>query len=76
MSLEVEFGEIVPKGGTLEYYLFMKKDRLACGTILLNVINPLLYHVACAKIAKDAWDNLCATCERKYVDNKLQLRQR
>ncbi len=53
----------------------MKKDKLACGTILLNVVDSLLYHVACAKIGKDAWDNFCATCERKHVDNKLQLCQ-
>jgi hypothetical protein len=57
---EVEFGEIVPKGGTLEYHLFMKKDKLTCGTIFFNVVDSLLYH---------------ATCERKYVDNKLQLCQ-
>ncbi len=72
---EVEFGEIVPKGGALEYHLFMKKGKLACGTIFLNIVDSLLYHVACAKIGKDAWDNLCATCERKHVDNKLQLCQ-
>ncbi len=72
---KVEFGEIVPKRGIFEYHLFMKKDKLACGTILLNVVDSLLYHVACAKIGKDAWDNLCATCERNHVDNKLQLRQ-
>jgi hypothetical protein len=30
------------------------KDKLACGTILLNVVDSLLHHVACAKTTKDA----------------------
>jgi hypothetical protein len=30
----------------------MKKDKLACGTILLNVVDSLLHHVAHAKIIK------------------------
>jgi hypothetical protein len=29
LSLEVEFGDIVFEGGTLEHHLFMKKDKLA-----------------------------------------------
>jgi hypothetical protein len=33
----------------------MKRDKLACGTILLNVVDLLLDHVACAKTTKDAW---------------------
>jgi len=32
----------------------MKKDKLACGTTLLNVVDPLLDHVACAKTTKDS----------------------
>jgi len=53
----------------------MKKDKLACGTILLNVIDFLLHHVACVKTIKDAQDNLCATFDRKHAGNKLQLHQ-
>jgi len=49
----------------------MKKDKLACGTTLLNVVDPLLDHVACAKTTKDSWNNLCATFEKKHVGNKL-----
>jgi hypothetical protein len=49
----------------------MKKDKLTCGTTLLNVVDHLLDHVACAETKKDAWNNLCATFEKKHVDNKL-----
>jgi hypothetical protein len=35
----------------------------------------LLHHVAFSKTTKDAWDDLCATLEKKHVDNKLQLSQ-
>jgi hypothetical protein len=58
LPLEVEFGDIVVEGGTLKHRLFMKKDKLAHGTILLDVINSLLHHVTCVKTTKDAWDNL------------------
>jgi hypothetical protein len=76
LPLEVEFGEIVLEGGTLKQCLFMKKDKLARGTILLNVIDIILHHVAqCVETIKDAWDNLCATFERTYVGNKLLLCQ-
>jgi hypothetical protein len=55
LPLKVEFGEIVPEGGTLEHCLFMKKDKLAHGTILLNVIDIILHHVAqCVETIKDA----------------------
>jgi hypothetical protein len=54
----------------------MKKDKLTHGTIILNVVNSLLHHVTCAKIVKDAWDNLCATFDRRHVGNILQLRQK
>jgi hypothetical protein len=36
-----------------------------------NVVDFMLHHLAHAKIAKDSWDNLCATFENIYVDNKL-----
>jgi hypothetical protein len=49
----------------------MKKDKVACGTTFLNVVDPLLDRVACAKTANDPWNNLCATLEKKHVDNKL-----
>jgi hypothetical protein len=61
LPLEVEFGKIVLKGSILKHCLFMKKDKFVHETIILNVVGSLLHHVACAKIAKDAWDNLCAT---------------
>jgi hypothetical protein len=53
----------------------MKKDKLACGTILLNVVDSLLHHVTHAETTKNAWDNLCATFDRKHVGNILQLHQ-
>jgi hypothetical protein len=75
LLLEVEFGEIILELGNIEHCLFMKKDKLTCGTILLNVVNSLLHHVTCAKTIKDAWDNLCATFDRRHVGNILQLCQ-
>ncbi len=60
----------------LEHHLFMKKDKLVHETILLDVANFMLHHLAHAKFAKDSWDNLCATFEKKYVGYKLQLRQK
>jgi hypothetical protein len=56
LSPKVEFGEIVPEGGTFEHFLFMKKDKLACGTIILNVVDFLLHNVTCVKTTKNAWD--------------------
>ncbi len=53
---KVEFGGIIPEGGTFEHFLFTKQDKLVCGTILLNVVDFLLYHVTCVKTTKDAWD--------------------
>jgi hypothetical protein len=49
---KVKFGEIILEGSTLEHLLFMKKDKLAQGTIFLNVIDSLFPHIACAGIAK------------------------
>ncbi len=49
----------------------MKKDKLVCGKIILNVVDSLLHHVTCAETAKDAWDNLCVTFEKRHVGNKL-----
>jgi hypothetical protein len=46
--------------------------ELAQRTILLNVIDFLFHHVACARTSKDAWDNFCATFERKHGSNRLQ----
>jgi hypothetical protein len=68
---KVKFREIILEGSTFQHRLFMKKDKLTQGIILLNVIDYLFYHVARAKIAKDAWDNFCATFERRHVGNKL-----
>jgi hypothetical protein len=39
--LKIEFEEIFLKGGIHEHHMFMKKNKLACGTIL-NVIDHLL----------------------------------
>jgi hypothetical protein len=54
----------------------MTKDKLACGTIFLNVVDFLLHHVTHATTAKDAWDNLCATFERRHVGCRLELYQK
>jgi hypothetical protein len=51
----------------LEHCLFMKKEKLVHGTVFLNVINFLLHYVACTKIAKDVWDNFCATFEKRHM---------
>jgi hypothetical protein len=56
---KVEFGEIVLEGSIFEDHLFFKKEKLAHGTILLNVVDSLLHHVTCVETTKDAWDNLC-----------------
>ncbi len=53
---------IILEGGTLEHFLFIKKDKLACGTILLNVVDFLLHHVTCVKTTNDAWDIWEKTC--------------
>jgi hypothetical protein len=47
----------------LKKKLFMKKENLAHETILLNVVDYVLHHVAHVETTKDAWDNLCATFE-------------
>jgi hypothetical protein len=52
------------------------KDKLAYGTIFLNIVDSLLHHVTSAKTTKDAWENLCATFEKTHVDNILQLHQK
>jgi hypothetical protein len=51
---KVKFGEIILEGSIFEHHLFMKKDKLVQGTILLNVIDSLFHHVAHGRIAKDA----------------------
>ncbi len=71
MLLKIEFGKIVLKKGALEHHLFMKKDKLAHETILLDVVNFMLHHLAHAKFVKNSWDNLCATFDKNYVGNKL-----
>ncbi len=71
MPPKVELEEIILEGGTIQHHLFMKKDKLVCGTIILNVVDLLLHHVVCAKIAKDAWDNICVTFERIRVGYRL-----
>ncbi len=49
---KVEFGEIIPERSNFEHHLFFKKDKLAHGTILLNVVDYLLHHVACVELQK------------------------
>jgi hypothetical protein len=62
----------IHEGFTLEHCLFIKKDKLAHGTIILNVFDFLLHHVACGEIAKDECDNFCATFEKHlHVGNEL-----
>jgi len=63
--------DLVSKGVTLEHCLFIKKDKLAHGTIILNVFDFLLHHVACGEIAKDICDDFFATFEKNlHVGNK------
>jgi hypothetical protein len=63
LLLKIEIGKIVLKKNTLEHHWFMKKDKLAHETILLDVVNFMLHHLVLAEFAKDSWDNLCATFE-------------
>lgn len=63
------------KGRIYEHRMFMKKNKLACWTIFLHIVDFLLHHLACVKSVKKAWDNLCATFEKSHVDNTLQLCQ-
>jgi hypothetical protein len=67
----IEFGNIVFKRGTFEHNLFMKKDKLTHRTILLSVVEYMLHHVIHVDTTKDAWDNLCATFERRHINNRL-----
>ncbi len=67
----IELGEIILETSTIKHHLFMKKDKLVCGKITLNVVDSLLYHVPCVKTTKDAWDNFCVTFEKRHVGNKL-----
>jgi hypothetical protein len=48
---KVEFGEIVLERSNFEHHLFFK-DKVVHGTILLNVVDSLLHHVACVELQK------------------------
>ncbi len=61
MLLKIVFGKIALKKDILEHHLFTKKDKLTYETILLDIVNFMLYHLTHAKFAKDSWGNLCAT---------------
>ncbi len=52
LPLKIEFGEIGFKGGIHGHHMFMKKNKLACGTIL-NVVDYSLHHVTCVNNAKE-----------------------
>jgi hypothetical protein len=69
LPLEVEFRDIFFEGNILKHCLFMKKNKLAHGTILLNVIDSLLHHNKCKNYK--ICIRICATFERKHVGNKL-----
>jgi len=53
LPLNIEFEEIVFKRGIHEHHQFMKKNKLACGTVL-NVVDYLLHHVTHVNNAKEA----------------------
>ncbi len=73
---EIEFEKIVFEGRIYEHRMFMKKNKLACWTIFLHIVDFLLHYVACVKsVKKIAWDNLCATFEKWHVNNRWQLCQ-
>ncbi len=63
LAPQIKFGKLILKRGTHEHHLLMKKNKLACDAISINVFYFLLHHVACAKKVKDILDNLCATFE-------------
>ncbi len=48
----IKFGKSVPKGGIHDHQMCMKKNKLVCGTIFLNVVDYMLDHVAHVKSAK------------------------
>ncbi len=76
MPPRIKFGKIVPKGGIHDHQMCMKKDKLACGTRFLNVVDSILDHVARVKSAKKTWANLFVTFERWHASNKLNQFQK
>jgi hypothetical protein len=51
---KIKFGETVPKKGFHDHQTCMKKEKLACEIIFLNVVDSIMDHVACVKSAKKA----------------------
>jgi hypothetical protein len=54
LLLKIVFGKIALKKDILEHHLFTKKDKLTYETILLDIVNFMLYHLTHAKFAKDS----------------------
>jgi hypothetical protein len=54
LPLRIKFGENVPKKGFQDHQMCMKKEKLACEIIFLNVVDSMLDHVARVKSAKKA----------------------
>ncbi len=73
---KIKFGKILSQGTTHEHCMLIKKNKLACGTIFLNVVDSLLHHATHAKSVREAWENLGATTfEIVHVDNRLKLQK-
>ncbi len=54
----MEFGKIVLEGRIYEHGMFMKKNKLACWTIFLHIVDILSHHVACVKSVKKSLGQL------------------
>jgi len=63
LSLEIEFGKLVPKGSIHENQIFILK-KIIHETIFSNVIDFFLHRMTHAKSAKETWDNFYATFEK------------
>jgi hypothetical protein len=76
LSWEIEFGEIVLEGRIYEHHMFMKKNKLACWTIFLHIVDFLLHHVACVTSVKKSLGRLmCNFLKNDMLTITLQLCQ-
>ncbi len=63
LAPQTKFGKVILERGTHKHHFLMKKNKLTCDTISINVFYFLLHHVAYAKNVKDVLYNICATFE-------------
>ncbi len=79
---EIEFEKMVFEGRIYEHRMFMKKNKLACWTIFLHIVDFLLHYVACVKSVKKKLGttyvqhlkNHMLTIDGNYVKNSTILK--